>query len=60
MCKDANHYSQYMVRKRYLSEDNDFGITINNGYDNLASAEHKILPLQEPLKEMHLSKLPFL
>ena len=52
MCKDANlHYSQYMVRKRYLSEDNDFGITINNRSGNLASAEHKILPLQEPLKK---------
>jgi len=52
MCKDANlHFLQYMVRKRYLNEDNDFGITINNRSGNLTNSEYKILPLKEPLKK---------
>ena len=52
MCTDAKlHSSQYMVRKRYLTEDKDFGITINNRSGLLANAEHKIEPLKEPLKK---------
>ena len=52
MCKDAKlHPKQYIVRKRYLSEEKDFGITINNRAGMLANAEHKIMPLKEPLKK---------
>lgn len=52
MCKDVGlNESQYVVRKRYLPEDQDFGITINNRSGMLDGTEYIIPSLSEPLSE---------
>ncbi len=42
--------NQYIVRHRYLSEENDFGITLSNRSGLMDNAEFKIKSLSEPLK----------
>ena len=42
---------QYVLRKRYLSEENDFGITMSNRSGMLKNAEYKILPSNKRIKE---------
>ena len=52
LCKDAKlNKSQYIVRHRYLSEENDFGITLSNRSGLMENAEFKIKSLKEPLKK---------
>ena len=41
---------QYIVRHRYYSEDQDFGITLSNRSGLMTDAEFKIDALKEPLK----------
>ena len=51
LCISANlTESQYLVRHRYLSKDNDFGITLSNRSGLMENAEFKIDKLKEPLK----------
>ena len=42
---------QYLVRHRYYSEDQDFGITLSNRSGLMENAEYKIASLKEPLKK---------
>ena len=50
LCKSANLNSkQFLVRRRYLSEDEDFGITLSNRSGLMENAEFKIKSLKEPL-----------
>jgi radical SAM protein with 4Fe4S-binding SPASM domain len=42
---------QFIVRHRYLSEDQDFGITLSNRSGLMENAEFKIKGLSEPLKK---------
>ncbi len=42
---------QYIVRHRYYSEDQDFGITLSNRSGLMENAEYKIASLKEPLKK---------
>ena len=52
LCLKANLSSnQYIVRHRYLSEDQDFGITLSNRSGTMENAEFKIKALNEPLKK---------
>tara|TARA_B100001057_G_scaffold500966_1_gene619314 strand:- start:494 stop:1375 length:882 start_codon:yes stop_codon:yes gene_type:complete len=52
LCKDSNlNEKQFIVRHRYLSEDNDFGITLSNRSGLMENAEFKIKSLKEPLKK---------
>ena len=41
---------QYIIRHRYLSEDQDFGITLSNRAGLMENAEYKIKPLERALK----------
>jgi len=51
LCVSANlSEKQYIVRHRYYSEDQDFGITLSNRSGLMVDAEHKIDALKEPLK----------
>ena len=51
LCKSADLSSeQYIVRHRYYSEDQDFGITLSNRSGLMENAEFKIEALKEPLK----------
>ncbi|MDA7715347.1 SPASM domain-containing protein [Pelagibacteraceae bacterium] len=51
LCKEAKlKPEQYLVRHRYLSEENDFGITLSNRSGLMENAEFKIESLKEPLK----------
>lgn len=51
MCVDANlDQNQYMVRHRYYSKDQDFGITLSNRAGQMTGAEFRIDALKEPLK----------
>ena len=51
LCKEAKlNESQYLVRRRYLSEDQDFGITLSNRSGLMENAEFKIKSLNDPLK----------
>ena len=43
--------SQYVIRPRWLSEEDNFGITINNRSGALTNSEYIIEPLKEPLKQ---------
>ena len=43
--------NQYIVRHRYYSEDQDFGITLSNRAGQMENAEYHIPTLQEPLKK---------
>ena len=50
LCKKANlSNEQYIVRHRYYSEDQDFGITLSNRSGLMENAEFKIDSLKEPL-----------
>ena len=52
LCKDSNLTTQqYIVRHRYLSESEDFGITLSNRSGTMENAEYKIKSLTEPLKK---------
>ena len=52
LCKSANlKESQYIIRHRYLSESEDFGITLSNRSGMMENAEFKIESLTEPLKK---------
>jgi len=51
LCKKANlNSTQFIVRRRYLSESEDFGITLSNRSGLMENAEFKINSLKEPLK----------
>jgi len=50
MCKNIGlKNEQYIIRKRYLSEDEDFGITLSNRAGLMDNAEFKIKPLEKSL-----------
>jgi radical SAM protein with 4Fe4S-binding SPASM domain len=52
LCIQANlNEKQYIVRHRYYSEDQDFGITLSNRSGLMTDAEFKIDALKEPLKK---------
>lgn len=52
LCKSANlKPNQYIIRHRYLSQENDFGITLSNRAGLMENAEFKINSLKEPLKK---------
>jgi len=52
LCVQANlNEKQYIVRHRYYSEDEDFGITLSNRSGLMADAEFKIDALKEPLRK---------
>ena len=51
LCVNANlTEKQYIVRHRYYSEEQDFGITLSNRSGLMENAEFKIESLKEPLK----------
>ena len=51
LCNEANlNKDQFIVRHRYLSEDNDFGITLSNRSGLMQNAEYQIKNLTSPLK----------
>jgi len=51
LCKTAKlSDKQYIVRHRYYSEDQDFGITLSNRAGLMENAEFKIKKLEESLK----------
>ena len=51
MCVDANlDQNQYMVRHRYYSKDQDFGITLSNRAGQMTGAEFRNDAIKEPLK----------
>lgn len=51
LCKSANlKEEEYIVRHRYYTEDQDFGITLSNRSGLMDNAEFKIESLKEPLK----------
>jgi len=51
LCNKANlNNDQFIVRHRYLSEDNDFGITLSNRSGLMQNAEFQIKNLSNPLK----------
>lgn len=41
---------QFVIRERYLSAEQDFGLTINNRGGSINLPEYDIVPLKEPLK----------
>lgn len=43
--------NQYIVRHRYFSEEQDFGITLSNRSGSMENAEFKIKALTEPMKK---------
>ena len=52
LCKEAKLTNeQYIVRHRYYSQDQDFGITLSNRAGLMQNAEFKIDSLKEPLKK---------
>ena len=52
LCEKANLIKdQFIVRHRYLSEDEDFGITLSNRSGLMENAEFKIKKLKESLKK---------
>ena len=52
MVKEADlTHEQYVIRNRYMSEKDDFGLTISNRSGMLKNAEYKIPELSEPLKK---------
>ena len=51
LCLKANlNQDQYIVRHRYLSENEDFGITLSNRSGLMENAEYQIKNLLSPLK----------
>ena len=52
LCDEAKlSQDQYIIRHRYLSEDQDFGITLSNRSGLMENAEYKIESLKSPLKK---------
>jgi radical SAM protein with 4Fe4S-binding SPASM domain len=52
LCINANlNEEQFIVRHRYYSKDEDFGITLSNRAGLMANAKFKIEPLKESLKK---------
>jgi len=52
LCISANlKKKQFIVRHRYYSKDQDFGITLSNRAGLMANAKFKIESLKEPLKK---------
>lgn len=51
MIKSGIKSSQYKIRHRYLSESDDFGITLSNRSGMMENAEFKIPSLSEPLNK---------
>jgi radical SAM protein with 4Fe4S-binding SPASM domain len=52
LCLKANlKQDQFIVRHRYLSENEDFGITLSNRSGLMEKAEYQIKNLSEPLKK---------
>ena len=52
LCLQANlSTKQFIVRHRYLSEENDFGITLSNRAGLMENAEYKIDSLKKALKK---------
>ena len=52
LCLDSNlTKEEFIVRHRYLSEENDFGITLSNRSGLMENAEFEIKSLKEPLKK---------
>ena len=47
---NLNDY-QYVLRKRYLPEEQDFGITLSNRGGMIKNAEYKIAPQKEKIKQ---------
>jgi radical SAM protein with 4Fe4S-binding SPASM domain len=51
LCEEAKlQESQYLIRRRYLSEEQDFGITLSNRSGLMENAEFKIKSLKNPLQ----------
>ena len=51
MCTESNlEKSQFMIRHRYLPQDQNFGIALSNRGGKMSNAEFKINPLQKALK----------
>ena len=51
LCNEANlNKEQFIVRHRYLTENQDFGITLSNRSGLMENAEYQIKTLSEPLK----------
>jgi len=53
MCDENNlKKSQYVIRKRFLPKEQDFGITMSNRSGLLKNAEHSIQPLSKSLDQI--------
>ena len=51
MCKSVKlEKSQYVIRKRYLPPEKNFGITMSNRSGLMRNAKHSVKPLLEPSK----------
>ena len=51
LCEEAKlQESQYLIRRRYLPEEQDFGITLSNRSGLMENAEFKIKSLKNPLQ----------
>ena len=52
MCEKAKlNKNQYIIRHRYLPQEQDFGITMSNRAGMMENAAHKIEPLQKSLTD---------
>ena len=53
MCKSLGleDGKDYLIRRRFLPAEQDFGITMSNRAGMLENAEYKLMPLKEPLKK---------
>ncbi len=61
MCKQSGlNSNQYIIRRRYLPESQDFGITLSNRAGSMNNAEYKIKPLDKALnKPCYISSYTF-
>lgn len=51
LCKEVGlREDQYVIRNRYMSENQDFGLNISNRSGELSNAEYKIPPLKKALE----------
>ena len=48
---------KYVLRARYLPEEQNFGITLSNRGGMLENAEYKISPMKKKLEKLFLSEL---
>ena len=52
LCKEAKlNNNQYVIRNRYLSSDDNFGLNLSNRSGALKNALYSVKPLQKSLKE---------